>query len=76
MSKKPLADFGKIEQAQEGKAHRYHLREDGTAVAYTICCSCLLVHLEEFKPMKKYIRVRVWREEEMTQKLRRRRKKK
>jgi hypothetical protein len=73
--KKPQADLGKIEQAIDGKAHRYHLREDGTAVAYTICCSCNLVHLEEFKPMKTYIRVRVWREDGMTEKLRKRYKK-
>lgn len=74
MSKrKPKAEFGKLEQAIEGKAHRYHLREDGTAVAYTVCCDCGLTHLEEFKPMKKYLRVRVWRDEQRTTEQRRKR---
>ena len=71
---KPKAQWGKIEHVTEGKPHRYYLRPNGTAVAYTICCDCGLTHLEEFTPRKKYIRVRVWREEEFTQKQRRRKK--
>jgi histidyl-tRNA synthetase len=71
---KPKAQWGKVEQVREGKSHRYYLRPDGTAVAYTICCDCGLTHLEEFKPEKRYIRVKVWREEELTQKQRNRKK--
>ena len=67
ISKKPRANFGKVEQVKEGVPHKYNLRPDGTAVAYTICCDCGLTHLEEFTPRKSYIRVRVWREDERTE---------
>lgn len=73
---KPKAAFGRVEQAIEGKAHKYHLRKDGTCVVYTMCCDCHLIHLEEFKMTKSYLRVRVWRDEEKTKKHRAKVKKK
>lgn len=72
--RKPKAEWGVVTTAVEGKADKYFLRENGTAVAYTICCDCGLVHLEEYKPMGKYIRVRVWREEDKTKEQRKRKK--
>lgn len=73
-SRKPEAEFGPVATAKEGVPDKYWFREDGTAVSYTICCDCGLVHLEEFKPMKRYLRVRVWRDEERTKWWRKRRK--
>jgi hypothetical protein len=67
---KPKAVVGKVEQAQEGKTHRYFRRKNGTAVAYTICCDCGLTHLETFTPRKRYIAVKVWRDEKLTRKFR------
>ena len=67
---KPKAKFGKTEQAIEGKPHRYYSRKSGETVVYTVCCDCKLVHLEEFTPRKGYIKVRVWRDDQRTQRLR------
>lgn len=65
---KPKALVGKIEHAVEGKRHRYHLRADGRFVGYTICCDCGLTHLEEISVRKRYLSVRVWRDEKLTRK--------
>jgi hypothetical protein len=73
-STKPKALVGKIEQAHEGKRHRYYLRKNGSFVGYTICCDCGLTHLEEIKIRKQYLSVRVWRDEKLTQKHRGKRK--
>lgn len=75
MMGRPAVRFGKIEQVHDGQVLRYYKRKDGRALAYTICCSCALTHLEEFIPRKNYIRVRVWRDEEKTAWLRSKKKK-
>jgi len=76
MASKPKADFGKPVQVRDGEVHRYHIRKDGRAISYTICCDCGLTHLEEFVPKKTYIKVRVWRDDVRTAEMRRRKKKK
>lgn len=63
---KPKVNLGKIEQVYDGKPVKYYRRNNGSAVLYTICCHCQLVHLEELTPRKDYIRARVWRDEEKT----------
>jgi len=68
--KKPLAAVGKIEHIEDGRTHRYYKRHNGSAVVYTICCDCNLVHLEKFTPRRGYIAVTVWREDDLTQKFR------
>ena len=67
-STKPKAVVGIIEQAKEGTRHRYHLRKGGKFVGYTICCDCGLTHLEEISIKKRYLSVRVWRDEKLTKK--------
>jgi hypothetical protein len=69
---KPEAQFGKIKQVYDGQTHRYYTRRDGTAVVFTVCCSCKLVHLEQYLPRKTYIRVRAWRDDKRTAILRKR----
>lgn len=66
MPQKPSAKVGKIEQVVDGKSHRYYIRDGGSAVFYTICCDCSLVHLEKLTPRKGYIAAEVWREDELT----------
>lgn len=74
MDKRPKADFGKVVQVKDGETHRYHLRKDGRCISYTVCCDCGLTHLEEFAPRKNYIKVRVWRDEDKTAEMRKRKK--
>lgn len=69
---KPKANFGKPIQVHDGEAHRYLLRKDGRNISYTVCCDCGLTHLEEYTPRKGYIRVRVWRDDDRTAEMRRR----
>jgi len=69
---KPEARVGKIEQIEDGISYRYHRRKDGSVVVHTICCDCCLVHLEEYTVNKRYLTVKVWRDDEATAKLRKR----
>ena len=55
-----------------GEPVRYAMRKNGSALVKTVCCDCKLVHLEEFTPRKTYIRVRVWRDDKLTETLRKR----
>lgn len=71
MRQKPLAKVGKIEQVINGKTHRYYTRDSGSAIFYTICCDCSLVHLEKLTPRKGYIKAEVWREDLLTAQFRR-----
>jgi len=64
-----------IVQVEDGKTYPWKLRKDGTAVECSICCDCQLVHIIEAKPMRGYIRMRVWRDETKTQLLRKKRRK-
>jgi len=73
---RPFAQVGKVEHVESGKTHRYYMRNGGSAVVYTICCDCSLVHLEKLTPHKKYIAVTVWRDDELTAKFRKRKRRK
>lgn len=68
--KEPKANFGKPIQIHDGEVDRWPLRKDGKAVGFSICCDCGLVHKEEYQARKRYVRVRVWRDEEQTDKQR------
>lgn len=68
--KKPKVRFGQTVQVQDGKAYRWYSRKDGTYVEASVCCDCSLVHIIEMKPNKRYLRVKVWREEDKTKALR------
>lgn len=77
-SLKPKVWFGKIQQVYDGKPVKYYYRKNRTAVEYSICCDCGLVHLVEYKPLKSCLVIRAWRDEERTKwrrKLKRRRQK-
>lgn len=67
---KPNVKVGKIEQVIDGKPYYYRLGKDGTASEMSVCCDCHLVHLMEFKPLKNAIRIRVWREDPLTDEIR------
>lgn len=73
---KPVVKPSKIEHVKDGEPYRYPLNKAGKAVEMSICCDCSLVHLMEFKPGKRSIRVRVWREDGLTDQLRKNPKKK
>lgn len=60
----------KITRPQDGEVCRYWRRKNGIVVIRTACCDCGLVHLEELTPRKMYIRIRVWRDEKLTKKMR------
>ena len=62
----------KTEHPKAGEPIRYAIRKGGFALVRTVCCDCKLVHLEEFTPRKTYIRVRVWRDDKLTEMLRKR----
>jgi len=72
--RKPKVNFGKLTQVIDGKSYRWYKRSDGTFVEASVCCDCLLAHVIEMKPTKRYMRVKVWREDEKTNELRRKRK--
>lgn len=76
MRKPKIRYSGKIVQVIDGKPYRWYERKDGTYVEVSVCCDCQLVHTIEMKPNKKYIRVRVWREDTKTKELRIKNKKK
>lgn len=66
----PTALWGKVEQVHDGVPERYHRRKDGSTVIYTVCCDCGLVHKEEYVPHTTYLRVRAWRDEARTRRMR------
>ena len=68
--KKPYIKFGKLQQVIDGKAYYWKRRIDGAYVEVSVCCDCNLVHTIEMKPTKTAMRVKVWREDEATDKLR------
>ena len=53
----------KTHYVKDGELVRHRWRNDGSAVVYTKCCGCGLVHLEWFKPKKAYLAHRAWRRE-------------
>jgi hypothetical protein len=70
--KKPKINFSDVIQVKDGEPYRWYRRIDGTYVECSVCCDCQLVHTIEMKPNKRYMRVKVWREEEKTKELRKR----
>lgn len=68
--KKPKLKVSSIKEVEGGKAYYWHKRKDGTFVEASVCCDCDLVHMIEMKPGKNRMRVKVWREDEATEKLR------
>lgn len=71
MSKQPDVTFNtKTIQVEDGKAYNWYPRKDGTFVEVSVCCDCSLVHVIEMKPNKRAMRVKVWRHDEQTNKLR------
>ena len=68
--KKPNIKLGKIEHVQEGKAYYWKERSDGTYVEMSLCCDCDLAHIIEMKPIKGAMRVKVWRDDKITEELR------
>jgi hypothetical protein len=71
---KPKINFSKLVQVSEGKPYRWYKRNDGTFVEASVCCDCNLVHIVQLTPAKRYLTVRVWREDTKTKELRKRRK--
>jgi hypothetical protein len=67
---------GRVEQVIDGKPYHYRLGKDGAAREISICCDCALVHIMEFRPKAKSIQVTVWRHDELTDKFRKKAKKK
>jgi len=70
MEKPKVRYSGKMIQVVDGKAYRWYKRDDGTYVEVSVCCDCQLVHTIEMKPNKKYMRVKVWRDDGKTKELR------
>lgn len=60
-------------QVRDGEIHRYYKRKNGACIVVTICCDCGLTHVQEFIPKKRYVRVRVWRDDKRTEHERRQR---
>lgn len=71
MTQKPKASpREKSVQFVDGKAYRFKLRKDGSAVFHTECCACGLTHLEQYSVKGERLVIRVWVEDEMTEKAR------
>ena len=70
------AHFGKPVQVQDGESYLVKSRKDGACLVYEVCCDCSLVHLVRCKPNKSGIRFTVWRDEDRTQTLRKRKRRK
>jgi len=70
--------MSKLQEKQviDGKPERWYKKVDGSAVYYTSCCDCGLVHLEEIRNTEKYFAVTVWRDDGQTRVIRKRRKRK
>jgi len=70
MEKPKVRYSGKVVQVVDGQAYKWYKRKNGTYVEVSVCCDCQLVHVIEMKPNRKYIRVKVWRDDEKTKELR------
>ena len=73
-TKPPVQYSGKSVQVIDGQAYKWYMRDNGTYVEVSVCCDCQLVHTLELKPNKGYLRVKVWREDEKTNELRKKKK--
>ena len=71
---KPAVKVSSVEQVIDGKPYYYRLDKDGKVTELSMCCDCQLVHLLEFKPSSRGLRVRAWREDELTAKYRKKKK--
>lgn len=63
-----------ITQAKAGKSYYHKQRKNGVVTMQVACCDCGLVHSEEYKVLKKNLRIRVWRNEPLTEEIRKLRK--
>ena len=73
---KPNLRFTKTTQVLDGKAYKWYQRKNGTYLEASVCCDCLLVHIVEMKPNKNYMRIKVWRDDKETKRLRKRKRRK
>jgi hypothetical protein len=76
VNEKPKINYSKLVQVDEGKPYRWYKRKNGTYVEASVCCDCSLTHIVQLTPTKKYLNVRVWREDIKTKELRAKSKKK
>lgn len=74
MNEKPKIHYSATTQVKEGKPYRWYKRKNGTYVEASVCCDCLLVHIVQLTPTKRYLNVRVWREDLKTEELRKKKK--
>jgi hypothetical protein len=65
-----------VRHPKAGEVVKVYWRKSRTAIEYTACCDCGLVHLMAYEPRKTYLRVRAWRAEDKTKEMRRLRRKK
>jgi len=68
--KLPPRDGHKLVQVVDGNAERWYKRKNGWAYYHTVCCDCGLTHREMIQNHQKYFSVRVWRDDELTEKFR------
>jgi hypothetical protein len=68
--KQPQIKIDKVVHVENGKAYYWKARKDGTFVEASVCCDCSLVHVLQYKPGKAAMRVKVWRDDKLTNKYR------
>lgn len=69
---KPDVAFEGIESVVEGQSYFHRLDSEGSVTIHTICCDCSLVHVERYTPTKRGVSIRVWRDDALTEQLRKR----
>lgn len=67
---KPKINYSHIIQVIDGEPYRWYQRKNGTYVEASVCCQCNLTHIIQLTPTKRYLSVRVWREDLKTNELR------
>ena len=70
MLQPPKIKVKQVKQVIDGKTERWYLDKSGSALYPTVCCDCSLVHIEQLTPRDGYIAVKVWRDDAMTDALR------
>ena len=59
-----------------GEALKVYFRQNGEAIQLEACCDCHLIHLNSYKPAKRYLSIRSWRDEDRTKFFRKKARKK
>ena len=75
MRNPPKIKIGQVKQVLDGKAERWYIDSSGSALYPTVCCDCSLVHIEQLTPRDGYISVKVWRDDVLTDALRKKKRK-